>query len=74
MPKITKSTKSVAKTRTIFSNLVSESKRHNDEAESTTSQPKRMRERTSETDYTNIWRNSPIDLDGNYFYNFFYFI
>ena len=71
MPKYTKS---VAKTRMMFSNLVSGSKRRNDEAESTTLQPKRMRERTSETDYINIWRNSLIDLDGNYFSNFFYFI
>ena len=71
MPKYTKS---VAKTRMMFSNLVSGSKRCNDEAESTTSRSKRMRERTSETDYTNIWRNSLIDLDGNYFSNFFYFI
>ena len=72
MPKITKS---VAKTRTIFSNLVSGSKRRNEEAEfSTLQQQKRTRERSSETEYSNIWRNSPIDLDGNYFSNFFYFI
>lgn len=71
MPKITKS---VAKTRTIFSNLVSGSKRRNEEAESSTSQQqKRTRERSSETEYSNIWRNSPIDLDGNYFSNFFLF-
>ena len=68
-----KITKSVAKTRMIFSNLVSGSKRRNEEAESSTLQQKRMRERSSETEYSNIWKNSPIDLDGNYFSNFFLF-